>query len=92
VSIVTLTSVDLLKIQGDQADKKCSKGENMKLKITLKSPDAVWDSLVAAGLDPNNLDETPEINAAFLKYVEFMEYVTIEIDTDTGTARVLEVE
>jgi len=64
----------------------------MKLKILFKSPDAVWDSLVEAGLDPNNLDETPEINEAFQKYVEFMEYVTIEIDTDTGTARVLEVE
>jgi len=64
----------------------------MKIKITLKSPDGVWNSLADAGLDPNNLDETPEINAAFLKYVEFMEYVTIEIDTDTGTARVLEVE
>lgn len=63
----------------------------MKIKIVLKNPDSVWDSLTDAGLDPNNLDETPEIKSAISKFVEFMEYVTIEIDTDAGTARVLEV-
>ena len=63
----------------------------MKIKITLKSPDAVYDSLVNAGLDPQDLDMKPEVNEAIKKFVEYLEYVTIEIDTDTSTARVLEV-
>ena len=63
----------------------------MKIRITLKDPDGVWDSLVDAGINPNGLDDNPEIGGPIRKYVEFMEYVTIEIDTDTNTASVREV-
>ena len=63
----------------------------MKLRITLKDPDGVWESLTAVGLDPNEVGDMPEINGALCKYVEFREYVTIEIDTEINTARVLEV-
>ena len=64
---------------------------NGKVRITFKSPDAVWDSLEEAGIPPNDLDEMPEVKRSIEKYVEYMEYVTIEIDLDTGEAIVVPV-
>jgi hypothetical protein len=75
----------------------------MKIKIQLKSPDAVLHAVSEAvqqgmpdDLEPfeyrcileermDNLFEGP-----LKKWIGYREYVTIEIDTDTGTAKVLE--
>lgn len=59
----------------------------MKLKITFKNPDAVDEALSDSGLSLGNegLKET------ISKFIEYGEYVTIELDTEKGTARVIEV-
>ena len=81
----------------------------MKIKIILKSPDAVNDSVRSAVEDQyrnehNKHDEyldddewveiNERVNALFNgplhKWIAYREYVTIEIDTDAGTARVCE--
>ncbi len=62
-----------------------------KVRITFKSPDSVWDSLEEAGFPPNDLDEMPEVREPIEKFIEYMEYVTIEIDLDTSEAIVLPV-
>ena len=59
----------------------------MKLRMTLKDPDGVWDSLEDAGLDPNNLPE--DVQQVMDKYVEFGEYVTIEFDLAEMKGRVV---
>lgn len=56
----------------------------MKIVLTMKDPDGVYDSLKDCGVDPNDPPES------VTKYVEYGEYVRIEVDTDTGTAKVLE--
>ncbi len=59
----------------------------MKLKLQFKDPDGVWDSLNDCFADPNELPE--DVEKALKRYIEFGEYVTIEIDTLTGEARVV---
>ena len=77
----------------------------MKIRITLKDPDGVWDSVADAakesvattiGLSNDerlSLLETrrASINKALLPWIKYGEYVTIEIDTDAKTATVIPV-
>ena len=74
----------------------------MKLQITLKDPDGVYESIKQAaesstgdteGLDNNELDELAETRREKLeekckRWIKYGEYVTIEIDTDANTATV----
>ena len=59
----------------------------MKVKLTLKDPDGVYEGLRDAGVDPN--DPPAEVERVMRQYVEFSEYVTVEVDTNTGQARVV---
>lgn len=65
----------------------------MKIQIDLKDPDGVYYSLKKAevinanGLYNDKLDYEEIINIE--KYVDGSEYVSIEIDTKTGKAKVL---
>ena len=73
----------------------------MKLKITLKDPDGVYESIKDAaesstgdtdGLDDNELEELAQkLEEQCKPWIEYGEYVTIEIDTDAGTATVCKV-
>ncbi len=63
---------------------------NGKVRITFKSPDSVWDALEEAGITTDDLDS--EVREPIEKYIEYMEYVTIEIDLDTRKAIVLPVK
>ena len=76
----------------------------MKVKLFLKDPDGVYESVkdaVQATL-PDGLSEdeakdllkgrTEDTHEKLKKWVEWKEYVTVEIDTDTGEARVLPVK
>jgi hypothetical protein len=76
----------------------------MKFKIVMKAPDSIHASVEQAIRDslPDDynaiedadglLDERrAEFNERIKKWVEYGEYVTIEIDTDADTARVCEV-
>ena len=56
----------------------------MKIIINLKDPDGVYDSLIEAGINPNKLG-----GLAIDKFITYLEYVSIEIDTETQTAKVL---
>ena len=60
----------------------------MLIKLDLKDPDGIWESLKAQGLDLSDLE--PNIDNAFNKWVTYGEYVSIIIDTDTGKATVEE--
>lgn len=75
----------------------------MKFKVTMKDPDGVFDSVrYAAWLDVQPLglpedeaeilakEREEKINKLLSKWFSFLEYITIEIDTDTGTATVQE--
>lgn len=78
----------------------------MKIKILLKSPDAIYESVREAVIqDLRKDDEFPAsepsmdeiedridevFRGALSKWVVFREYITVEIDTETGTARVCE--
>ena len=55
----------------------------MKIQLTFKTPDVLED-----------LSESDRgvAKAVIAKYVEYDEYVTIELDTETGEATVLPVE
>lgn len=75
----------------------------MKLQLTFKDPDGVWDSIRRAAKDSTanvtgvssaeivRIRETrmEELFSACKLWVEDREYVTIEIDTDSKTATVL---
>ena len=77
----------------------------MKIVITLKDPDGVWDSIEEAvrvsiesleGIDDEEREDLQELRFEQAredcsKFIEYSEYVTIEIDTEAGTATVLEV-
>lgn len=58
----------------------------MKIRLTFKTPDVVEDAM-------EGQEYTDEQKAAIAsvcrKYVEYGEYVTISLDTDTGTAKVV---
>lgn len=70
----------------------------MKIQLTLKTPDL---DRVLEEYNPDYMDEediTHEvmndwiaIKGTFNKFVKYSEYVRVELDTETGTARVLEV-
>ncbi len=57
----------------------------MKIQITFKSPGAL--DCATANLSKDEKDEAAEVIEKFIKYDE---YITIEFDTETKTARVLE--
>lgn len=59
----------------------------MKFHITFKDPDGVYDSLSDAGIDINEMDT--EVEWVVDKFLDYKEYVTIELDTETQTARVI---
>ena len=59
-----------------------------KLRITLKDPDGIWNSLDRAGIEPTDVDDS-EFSDVFDKFVEYDEYVKIELDSETGEARVI---
>ena len=74
----------------------------MKLKITLKDPDGVWDGIQTAaqeslkqvtGFSEKEMEQIAEIRrgrlvSACSQWIDCGEYVTIEIDTDAKTATV----
>ena len=53
--------------------------------LTFKTPD-VLDQL------PDNDEDADKIREIAKKYVEYGEYLSVEIDSDDGTITVLEVE
>ena len=55
----------------------------MKIQLTFKTPDVLED--LSEG-------DRGVAKAVIAKYVEYDEYVTIELDTETGEATVLPVE
>jgi predicted nucleotidyltransferase len=71
----------------------------MKIRITFKDPDAVYDAVEdavkatrPAGLSDSEWEEIKEnrIQELTLRpFVEWMEYCTVEIDTDAKTAVVI---
>ena len=77
----------------------------MKLKLTLKYPDGVFEMIreaaesqveEIAGLDDDEKEELIEsrhdkISEQLLKWIKYGEYVRIEFDTEAGTATVLPV-
>lgn len=79
----------------------------MKIQFCMKNPDVISESIKdavissieekAAGLSDRQKeliydDEEEEIKKKLSKFIEFGEYITVEIDTDTQTARVVPVE
>lgn len=58
----------------------------MKITLTFKTPDVVDDAI--GHLDAKR---RAEAKAAIDKYVEYDEYVSIEVDINTGKAKVLPV-
>jgi hypothetical protein len=71
----------------------------MKVTLTFKSPDAleygIRDAVEGevARLGEDRYDDlVDEAEAACAKWVKYGEYVTIEIDTETGEARMLPVK
>jgi len=59
----------------------------MKFCITFKDPNCG----VMSGGDLVSLSALPpEVRAVLKKWIEFEEYINVEIDTEAGTARVLE--
>ena len=77
----------------------------MKLRITFKDPDgvanaikkAVTESVSSLSDDPDEQEAVSEIRTEKLqtsleKWLSWNEYVTIEFDTDTGTAVVCETK
>lgn len=71
----------------------------MKIRITLKDPDGVSNSVdeaakqnVYEGDNEQELENVKErIETIISDWIRWGEYVTIEIDVDTGIARVLKV-
>jgi len=62
----------------------------MKFRIYLKDPDGFYQSVAdVAGNDP---DKERFLYEFMSRWVSFKEYVTIEFDTDAGTAAVVEDE
>ena len=62
----------------------------MKIKLLFKNPEAVPEALNE--LSEEDLLEYQEVEKAIKKFVKWKEFVEIEIDSETMTARVLEVE
>ena len=78
----------------------------MKIKITFKDPDRVYEAIQEAaeseaksiqGLDTHEMalisdTKFKKLSEQCKPWIEYGEYVTIEIDTDAGTATVLKVK
>ncbi len=79
----------------------------MILRITMKDPDGVWESIdnairsaVRADCLPLTEDEQEElvesrrekVSQSLRAWLDYLEYVTIEVDTDANTARVVPVK
>lgn len=75
----------------------------MKIQVTMKDPDALYDAvndavdedLKASGLDQEEQDAIRDIRRekhaeVVGKWFRYGEYLTVEIDTDEKTIRVLE--
>ncbi len=74
----------------------------MKFQITLKDPDGVYEGILAAvrnskpeGILKDTLEEVESLQVECLsnivgKWFDYLEYVTLEIDTDLMTATVVE--
>jgi len=56
----------------------------VKVRVTFKSPDAVFESL--RDVDE---DKRAEVEAVASKFIEYEEYITVEIDTEAGTCVVV---
>lgn len=75
----------------------------MKFIITMKDPDGVYDSIEDSLTTPDLSNLTEEEADAVIekrreerteiisKWFEYSEYISIEIDTDAKTARIIEV-
>ena len=61
----------------------------MKIRITMKDPDGVYDS-VSDVVQTNS--EREMVDMVLKQWFEYSEYLTVEVDTETNTIRVLEVE
>ncbi len=59
----------------------------MKLRLTLKSPDAIRHSICEAA--ENNGMEEDEVAELLEPWIHFGEYVYVDIDTELGTAAVV---
>ena len=59
----------------------------MIIKITFKNPDAIDTALADHGV--TSPEKKAEYQKVFDKFFEYGEYVTIQIDTRTGTATVV---
>lgn len=73
------------------------RGEVIKFEVTFKTPDAV-DSAIVWNLGPRpSFDDgedgvlRDQMRRAAAKFVKYGEYVTVEFDTEAGTATVQEV-
>lgn len=60
----------------------------MKITVSMKCPDALDQAINEA---TSTMQEEAEIKKLCDKWFKWGEYVTLEIDTDTGTCVVLEV-
>jgi hypothetical protein len=64
----------------------------MRFRITMKSPDAVDTALhdILEDISPENREETEELITHHInRWFEYGEYLTVELDTDEGTATVI---
>jgi len=59
----------------------------MKIMITMKDPDGVYDSVGDVATTGHERDEIMEI---LKKWFVFDEYLTVEVDTDEKTIKVVE--
>ena len=78
----------------------------MKIKMQLKAPDGVYESIREAaekqvsemtGLRDSEKESIienrhEEISEQLKEWIEYGEYITIEFDTETGTATVLSIK
>ncbi len=71
----------------------------MKIRITLKDPDGIYECITDAikatrpqGLSDSEWEDIAEERRSAIshsKFIEYGDYVTVEIDTDTNTAIVV---
>ena len=65
----------------------------MKFTIMVKDPDGIYESLKDAGvINDDGTAANEEAKALVDKYVEYNEYVYLEVDTDAGTVTLLEAD
>jgi hypothetical protein len=70
------------------------RGEAIKFEVTFKTADAVEDAIVWR-LGPVNPDEPDDLRGDMRRvakrFVKYGEYVTVEFDTEAGTATVVPI-